>query len=224
MADPRGPKLALGDTEAGKVVADSVEKAEKLAQTKHESAKVQQAQEILAQKYDEKLFEEFKQKRKELRRKINMQRSGRWIMRTTIVGGAIVATVLTLGPGASAFALEPAYEKAVRGQRKAEKQAKEDLKAEFVKKSQDGSRLKQTNPDWLFDKGVHSMQDLDSYSLRSGSSDVDILKVAQHGKVVGFAASEGSEAPLGVTDLAMSETSESSESDAEPWGSDVEKK
>lgn len=90
-------------------------------------------------------------------------------MRTTTVGGAIVATVLTLGPGASAFALEPAYEKAVGGQRKAEKQAKEDLKAEFVEKSQDGSRLKQTDPDWSFDKGVNSMQDLDSYSLRSGS-------------------------------------------------------
>lgn len=69
MADPRGPKLALGDTEAGKDVADSVEKAEKLAPTKQESAKVQQAQEILAQKYDESLCEEFKQKRKELRRK-----------------------------------------------------------------------------------------------------------------------------------------------------------
>ena len=69
MADPRGPKLALGDTEAGKDVADSVEKAEKLAQTKQELAKVQQAQEVLAQKYDESLFEEFKQKRKELRRK-----------------------------------------------------------------------------------------------------------------------------------------------------------
>lgn len=26
MADPRGPKLALGDTEAGKDIADSVEK------------------------------------------------------------------------------------------------------------------------------------------------------------------------------------------------------
>ena len=70
MADPRGrPKLALGDIEAGKDVADSVEKAEKLAQTKQELAKVQQAQEILAQKYDESLFEGFKQKRKELRRK-----------------------------------------------------------------------------------------------------------------------------------------------------------
>ena len=88
----------------------------------------------------------------------------------------------------------------MRGQRKAEKQAKEGLKAESVKKIQDGSRCKQTNPDWLFDKGVESLQDLDRYSLRSGSSDVDILKVARHGKDVGFAASEGSEAPFGVAD------------------------
>lgn len=60
MADPRGPKLALGDTEPRKDVADSVEKAEKLAQTKQDSAKVQQAQEILAQKYDESLCGELK--------------------------------------------------------------------------------------------------------------------------------------------------------------------
>ena len=49
-----------------------MDKVEKLAQTKQELAKVQQAQEILAQKYDKRLFEEFKQKRKELRRKINI--------------------------------------------------------------------------------------------------------------------------------------------------------
>ena len=99
----------------------------------------------------------------------------------------------------------------MRGQRKAEKQAKEDLKAEFVKQSQDGSRLKQTDPDCLFDKGVNSMQDLDSYSLRSGSF--------RRRYPEGRAAWEG----RGVADLAMSETSESSESDAESWGSDVEK-
>lgn len=103
--------------------------------------------------------------------KINMQRSGRWIMRTTIVGGALRLwpPSSTLGPGASAFASERAHEKAVGVQRKAEKQAKEDLKAEFVKSSQDGSRLKQTDPDWSFDKGVNPKQDLYSYSLRSGS-------------------------------------------------------
>ena len=217
MADPRGPKLALGETGAGKIVADQVEK---LAQAKRDLVKVQHAKTILAQKYDETLFEEFKQKRKVLRRKINMQRSGRWIMRTTIVGGAIVATVLTLGPGASAFALEPAYEKAVSGQKKAEKKAKEDLRVEFVKKSQHASQLKMTNSDWLFDKNVKQLHDLDTYSLKSGSSDLDILEVAQHGNVVGFAASEGSESALDAADLALPEEYENSESD---WGSDLEK-
>ena len=37
MVDPKGPKLALGETEAGKVVADNLKK---LAQTKQELAKV----------------------------------------------------------------------------------------------------------------------------------------------------------------------------------------
>ena len=177
---------------------------------------MRQAQEILDEKYDETLFAEFKQKRKELRRKINMHRSGRWIMRTTIVGGAIVATIFTLGPGASAFVLEPAFEKAVSPQRKAEKKAKEDLKAEFVKKSQHSSRLKQINSSWLDDKHVKQLDDLESYSIKSGVSDLDITKVAQQGKNVGFAASEGSRASL------ITENSEWSESDAESWGSDVE--
>lgn len=104
MVDPKGPKLALGETEAGKVVADNLKK---LAQTERGLAKVQAAQQLLAQKYDETLFEEFKQKRKKLRRQIALQRSGRWVMRTTIVGGAIVATVLTLGPGASRSCWNP---------------------------------------------------------------------------------------------------------------------
>ena len=216
MADPEGPKLALGETKAGILVTNGVEK---LAQAKQDMAKVQRAQEILAQKYDEDLFEEFNQKRKKLRRKINLQRSGRWIIRTTIVGGAIVATVITLGPGASTFALEPMYEKAVRSQRRAEKKAKEDLKEDFVRKSKGGGRLKEINPDWLDDTHVKQMKDLESYSLKSGSSDANISKIVQQGTTVGFAASEGSEAPLDVADL---EDSEFSDSDTEMSTSDYE--
>ena len=214
MVDPSGPKLALGETTAGKDVTDRATRATELAQSKHELAKAQQAQEILARKFDEILFEEFNQSRKKLRRKIKLQRSGRWIIRTTIVGGAIVATVLTLGPGASGFALEPMYEKVVSRQKKAEKKAKEDLKADFVKKSQQGSLLKETNPDWLDDTHVKLLKDLESYSLRSGSSESDVLQIARQGKVVGFAASKGSEA-LDAADLANYENSECSESDAE---------
>lgn len=212
MVDPCGPKLALGKTEAGKVVADNVEKR---AQTKQQPEKVRHAQEVLSQRFDEELFEEFKQKRKVLRRKIRKQRSGRWIMRTTIVGGAIVVTFLTLGLGASAFALEPAYEKTVRGQRRAEKE-KEDLKADLVRRSKDGNQLKQTNPDWLWDKKVQRLEDLgESYSLKSGSSDSDILHVVRRGEAVGFAGLGGSEAPLHAADLALSESSDDSDSDAE---------
>ena len=36
MADPRGPRLALGDTEAGKVVAEHVENVQKIAQTEQD--------------------------------------------------------------------------------------------------------------------------------------------------------------------------------------------
>ena len=127
-----------------------------------------------------------------------------------------MATVLTLGPGASAFVLEPAFEKAVRPQRRAEKKAKGDLKADFVGESQHANQLKRTNPDWLWDPRVNRLQDLqESYSLKSGSSDSDILKVVRHEETVGFATSEGSEDPLHVTDLAVSESSDFSKSDVE---------
>lgn len=180
MVDAR---LALGDTEAGKVVRDNLKK---LAQTKQELTKVKAAQQLLAQKYDETLFEEFKQKRKKLRRRIALQRSGRWVMRTTIVGGAIVATVLTLGPGTSAFVLESMYEKAVRGQRRNEKRAKHQLEEDFKNRSKDANYLQGKNPSWLWTNKVQNMKDLDgeAFSIKSESSE-DILAVARRGENVG---------------------------------------
>ena len=221
MVDPSGPKLALGETKAGKVVADNVENSEKLAQTKLELAKVEHAQEILEQKFDVALFDEFNQKRKKLRRKVNMQKSFRWVMRITIVGGSIAATVLTLGPGASAFVLEPAFEKVVRPQVKEEKKAWNNLKADFARKSQNASALKDTDPDWILDKDVKQLDDLERYSLKSHRSELDVMEVAQQGKMVGFATSESLKSTLDLARLAVSESSEESESDAEVLGSDL---
>ena len=201
MVDPNGPKLALGETETGKVVAENLAK---LAKTEKELAKVREAKQLLAQKFDEATFEEFKQKSKKLRRHIRLQRSGRWVMRTTIVGGAIVATVLTLGPGASVFALEPIYEKAVRGQRRKEKMAKMRLEEDFKNRSKDGSYLRGKNAAWLWDNKVQHMKDLDdeAYSIRNESSE-SILAVARKGEKVGVVVDgsqgegEGIEAALG---------------------------
>ncbi|MCJ1263811.1 hypothetical protein MMC22_003681 [Lobaria immixta] len=221
MVAPDGPKLPLGETEAGKVVVDNLTK---LKCTEDQLLKLERAQETLSQKYDEKLFEEFKQKRKVLRRKIHMQRSGRWIMRTSLISGAIVATVLTLGPGASVFALEPAFEKVASRQRKMEKEEKEKLKAKFVEESQKSNRFSQISPDWVLDKNMNRLQDVeDLYSLKSRSSDSDILKIAKRGEVVGFAASESSEAILGAADLAKFEGWELSYSDTDLSDSDYEK-
>lgn len=189
MADPKGPKLPLGETEAGKVVADNLKK---LAEANVELEKVRAAQAVLSEKYDETLFAEFNQKRKNLRRHIRLRRSGRWIMRTTIVGGAIVATVLTMGPGAAAFALEPAYEKAVKPQRMKEKRAKVELEEEFKKKSQDAKYLKTMSPQWLWDSKVKTLRDLDDegYSVKSGRSET-LLGVVKRGETVGFAGERG---------------------------------
>ena len=216
MADPHGPRLALGETEAGKVVADRLEQ---LAQATQELGKVEAARQILAQKYDETLFEEFKQKRKKLRRQIRLQRSGRWVMRTTIVGGAIVATILTLGPGASAFVLEPAYEKAVRGQRRNEQRAKNELEEDFKNRSKSASYLRDKNPSWLWTNKVQKLEDLDSeaFSIRSKSSE-NILDVAREGEKVGVVVDERAGEGK-IEDIAeVIEESEDSESGSDTSG------
>lgn len=217
MVDPQGPKLALGETEAGKVIADNLET---LTQANQELERVQLAQEILSRKYDETLFSDFKQKRRMLRHKIRLQSSGRWIMRTAIVGGALTASVLTLGPGASAsaLALVPLFEKAVSGQRKAEKKEKVELKAQFVKESQNANKLKGIDADWLDDDKVQRLEDVESYSLKSYSlkgegSDINLAKIVQHAEVVGIITSDGSEAVLDAAGLAMSESSDSEEAE-----------
>lgn len=214
MVSPEGPKLTLGETEAGKVVSDNLrellERNDKLA------PEVQAARAILSRKFDERLFEEFKQKRKELRRQIRLQRSGRWIMRMTIVGSAIVATVLTAGPGATVFALEPMYENAVSNQRRKEKLAKDNLEKEFTKKSQDGTYLKTFSAGWLWDSKVNNLEDLrdEGYSIWSRSSE-DMLQALNAGGIVGFAADEGeSEEFEGTVETNMSTDSED-ESDME---------
>lgn len=64
MVNPNGPKLALGETEAGKHLADNVERLRIIAETKQEREKLKKAQGILAKQYDESLFQEFKEKRR----------------------------------------------------------------------------------------------------------------------------------------------------------------
>lgn len=222
MANPRGPKLTLGETEAGKVVADHLKKFE---EANLELEKLQAAKAILSEQYDETLFADFKQKRKKLRRRIRLQCTGRWIMRTTIVGGAIVATVLTMGPGASAFALEPAFETAVSGQRRNEKRDMVGLEEEFKEKSKDAKYLKTMSPQWLWDPKVKKLRDLDDggYSTANGSSET-LLSVVKRGQTVGFAGVGGKDGKgnmiVGKEIGSGSEsTSEEDESDMSDWKS-----
>lgn len=193
MVASDGPRLPLGKTEAGKLVAENVEE---LAQLQEENGRLRSARKTLSKQFDESLYKEFKQKSKELRRKIRLHRAARWIMRFTIVGGSIVATVLTLGAAAPAFALEPAFEKIVAGQRRVEKRAKAKLEKDLQSKAQrGGGLLSAADPQWLWDSKVKSMEDLrsDRYSIQSASaSSEDLeLEIARTGGVIGFAAEEG---------------------------------
>ncbi|KAL9603995.1 MAG: hypothetical protein Q9219_000757 [cf. Caloplaca sp. 3 TL-2023] len=240
MVASRGPKLPLGKTEAGKLVADNLEE---LAKYEEENEQLREAKFTLSKHFDENLFRDFRRSSRNLRHKIARQRSGRWIMRMGLVGGAIVATVLTLGPGASAFSLEPAIEIVFREQREDEKRAKAKLEEEFEEKSKGGSgRLSAYSPEWMWDSKVKNMEDLNSegYSIISRiSNDMagvanrgencsiisrisdDLLMVVKRGEVVGVAAEGGmavGDIMLAAKEIAEDSTTEDSEwSDSSGW-------
>ena len=170
MVDPKGPKLALGETDAGRIVADNMEKYLK---AQGDFKKLEHQRNILAHRFDGKVFEEYKQRRDKLFQKHRLQKAGRWAIRTAIVVGAVTATVVIMGPGASLIALEPGYEKFASRQRRKEKAAMEQLKKEYKEDSAVSTNgLVEYNPVWLEDKNIQSLQHLDAegYSLRSGSN------------------------------------------------------
>jgi hypothetical protein len=167
MVDKNGPKMALGDTDAGKIVADNVEK---LFEANGEIEELKASQKILRQKFDETLFNDFKERRNKLTRKQQLQRAGRWAVRTMIVGGSIAATVVTFGPGASAFVLEPAFEKIASNQKRGERAEMDRLERQLKERIAGTPGLEKYDTSWLRDNSVQRMQDLDSYSLKNGTS------------------------------------------------------
>lgn len=177
MIDLKSLRLVLSEIEADKVVANNLEK---LAQTKQEMIKVQATQKLLRLKYDETLFEEFKQKRKKLRRRIVLQRFDRWIMRITIIESVIVVTILTLDSSASTFALKLMYEKTVREQRRNEKRAKVQLKEKFKNRSKYVVYLQNKNSSWLRINKIQNMKNLndETFNIKSESSE-NILAVTR---------------------------------------------
>jgi len=191
--------LSLGQTDAGKVVADGLEKLAEMHQLADQLAS---AKKILEKKFDEKLFQEYKQKRDALLSKHRMQRAGRWAIRTVIVGGSIAATVITLGPGASAFALEPVFEKYANKQKRLEREEKEALKAGYKKESTSSETMSKYSTDWLSDRRVQNRTDLDrdEYSLASESkisldsltSPAEFKKKSDHVKTVASVDSDDS--------------------------------
>ena len=134
-------------------------------------AEVQAARKILAQRFDEKLFEEFK-KRDRMIRKHRLQRTDRWIVRTTIVGGTIAATVLTMGPSASVVGLEAPFELFASDQKKSERRERDRLEREYKEESAASHALAGYDSTWLRNRKVKRLEDLDSegHSLRSRTS------------------------------------------------------
>ena len=172
MVDPAGPRLALGETDAGRIVADDLEQLREFEEYREE---MERSQAILGRKFDDLLFDDFKAKRDALIRRQRLQKAGRWALRT-IIGGSIAATVLTAGPGAAAFALEPAYEEVASRQKREERRAMERLKKDFKDRSAVSSQLKASDPAWLTNRKVQRLEDIDDsgYSIKANRSSTEI--------------------------------------------------
>ena len=173
MVAENGPKLALGQTDAGRVVADELEELKK-ANIEIEDMKEQTR--ILSEKFNEELFEKFKEKRDKLISQQHVHRAGRWAGRMTIVAGGIAAGVVTLGPGASLLGLEVPFEAYASRQKRHDEANMKSLENDFREKSSASTTSNVFNTAWLRDKKVKDMKDMDQYSLASKSS-TDISQV-----------------------------------------------
>lgn len=90
-----------------------------------------------------------------------------------------------MGPGAAAFALEPAFGRVPQEQRKREKQAMKQLEKDYRKDSAASEALGGSDPAWLKDRKVRRLKDLESegYSPRSRSS-TDVSEVDDKDTIV----------------------------------------
>ena len=166
MVDER---MALGATAAGRIVQDGLERALK-AEKKLKELEVMR--EVMQQKFDESLFNDFKRKRDKVLTKHRWHRVGRWTVRSVLVGGGIAATVMTLGPGAASFGLVPAFETVVRSQKTHEKNEIDELVHSYQQAVQRNSELKKHGSLWLKSSRVQTLGDLVSqtYALDNTSA------------------------------------------------------
>ncbi|MCJ1246881.1 hypothetical protein MMC30_004090 [Trapelia coarctata] len=168
--DPQGENLTLGETDAGRIVGDNVEK---LLETEGRLHDLEAARGILQQKFDEKLLAEFIRKRDKLMQQKNLHRVSRWTIRMALIGGCITATVFTAGPGAATFVIPGMYEKYVaRSQKREERVQLDILQHEYKAASNDSPSLSGTDSAWLLDKKVKGLKELTSegYASSSGST------------------------------------------------------
>lgn len=181
MVDPKRPKLKLGETDAGRIVADGLEE---LLKSQERTAELAEVNKIFEQRFDEATFKDFKEKRDKLKQQHGLNRAGRWVARTVILGGGIAATIFTLGPGASAFALAPAFETVAISQKKAEKEQVAQLEADYKAETRLSSKLSQLGTGWLRDRKVKELKQLnsDEHSIASSehtSLDSDRTRLVQ---------------------------------------------
>jgi hypothetical protein len=134
MANPQGPKLRLGDTDAGQIIKETYGQ---VFEKEGRDTELIEMNRVLQQKFDDKVVMESMNgllaDLDKLRRKQLLQRIGRWTIRLTMVGGAVVATLLTENPAAfrAAVAVAGPLETILRRQKQMSKAEIAALKAEI---------------------------------------------------------------------------------------------
>lgn len=131
MADPTGPKRALGATKAGQHISEYLNKFET---QKGKTARTEQARMELKKPFNEELYAAYKKDKKRLETAENWKRGYRWTLRLVTVGGCIAGTVLTGGAAAPAFAAVPLVEAIAQTQKENDKKKLVKLNEKYREK------------------------------------------------------------------------------------------
>ncbi len=106
MADPQGPQLSIRDTDAGKVILNSLTP---MLLQKADAKKIREVDEVLGHKFDDRyvrfaiqgLMADLAKAKREHR----LQQIGRWAIRLSMIGGVMTAVLVTENPAILATGL-----------------------------------------------------------------------------------------------------------------------
>jgi hypothetical protein len=131
MADPHGPRRALGATGAGQHISEFLNRFER---QKGKTLRTERARRELQQEFNEEVYAAYVAARKRLETQMKINRGFRWAIRLSVLGGCIAATVITIGAASPAFAAVGVIEPILIAQKESDRKKMERLSRNYHSK------------------------------------------------------------------------------------------